>query len=55
MQIGFEGPRQTVLTSGIQPGEKVVIENALLISRMLRMAQEEAKAPEANLGQAAGK
>jgi len=55
VQIGFEGPRQTVLTSGIQPGEKVVIENALLISRMLRMAQEEAKAPEANLGQAAGK
>jgi len=55
VQIGYEGPRKTVLTSGIQPGEKVVVENALLISRMLRMAQEEAKAPESAKTQAVSK
>jgi cobalt-zinc-cadmium efflux system membrane fusion protein len=38
----FEGPKLVVIKSGVQPGELVVVDNALLLARMLRTAEEEA-------------
>ncbi|WOP15571.1 efflux RND transporter periplasmic adaptor subunit [Ottowia sp. SB7-C50] len=40
-----EGARDVIVTSGIRPGEKVVSENALLLLRQFRLAEQEASAP----------
>ncbi len=45
VELDFEGPREVVVAKGLQPGEQVVVENALLLARLLRLAEEEAKAP----------
>ena len=45
VELDFEGPREVVIAKGLQPGEQVVVENALLLARLLRLAEEEAKAP----------
>jgi len=46
VELDFEGPREVVVAKGLQAGEQVVIENALLLARLLRLAEEEAKAPD---------
>lgn len=43
--LEYEGPKEVVIARGLQVGEQVVSENALLLARLLRLAQEEAKAP----------
>ncbi|MEK9951032.1 MAG: efflux RND transporter periplasmic adaptor subunit [Curvibacter sp.] len=43
VEIDYEGPQQVVIRSGVQAGEQVVVENALLLARMLRLAEEEAR------------
>jgi cobalt-zinc-cadmium efflux system membrane fusion protein len=46
VELEFEGPKEVVVSQGIQAGEQVVVENALLLARLLRLAEEEARAPE---------
>jgi cobalt-zinc-cadmium efflux system membrane fusion protein len=43
--IMFESPKEVILRSGIKVGESVVVENSLLLARLLRIAEEEARAP----------
>ena len=43
IEILFEGPKEVVIKSGIKAGDLVVSENALLLGRLWRMAQEKAK------------
>jgi cobalt-zinc-cadmium efflux system membrane fusion protein len=43
--LEFEGPRDVVISSGINAGEMVVSENGLLLARVLRLAREDATAP----------
>ena len=45
VDIVYENPKEVILRQGIQVGESVVVENALLLSRLLRIAEEEARAP----------
>ena len=47
VEIDYEGPREVVVSQGLQAGEQVVVENALLLARLLRLAEEEARAPDA--------
>ena len=42
--LAYEGSRDVVIASGLQPGELVVSENALLLARQFRLAQGEARA-----------
>jgi len=46
VDFDFEGPKLVVIRNGVQPGEQVVVENALLLARLLRVAEEEARAAE---------
>jgi len=46
VELAFEGSREVVIASGLQAGELVVSENALLLARQFSRAQEEARAPE---------
>lgn len=46
VELEYEGPQQVVITSGVQAGEQVVVENALLLARLLRLAEEESRSPE---------
>ncbi len=46
VELDYEGPREVVIAKGLQAGEQVVIENALLLARLLRLAEEEARAPD---------
>jgi cobalt-zinc-cadmium efflux system membrane fusion protein len=46
VELAFEGAREAVVASGLQAGERVVSENALLLARQFRLVQEEARAPE---------
>ena len=41
--LSYAGPRESVVASGLEVGEQVVSENMLLLSRMFRNAQEEAR------------
>ena len=52
--LGFEGPQQVVVSSGLEAGETVVAENTLLLARLARMAKEEAR-PAPETGDAAEK
>jgi len=45
VQIGYSGPKDVVISRGLEVGEQVVSENALLLSRLLRLARESAGAP----------
>jgi cobalt-zinc-cadmium efflux system membrane fusion protein len=40
--LGYEGPREVVVSRGLEVGEKVVSENMLLLQRKFRLAQDEA-------------
>lgn len=44
VELDYEGPQQVVISKGLLAGEQVVVENALLLARMLRLAEEEARA-----------
>ncbi|WP_066705391.1 efflux RND transporter periplasmic adaptor subunit [Curvibacter delicatus] len=46
VELDYEGPREVVIAKGLQAGEQVVVENALLLARLLRLAEEEARAPD---------
>jgi cobalt-zinc-cadmium efflux system membrane fusion protein len=41
--LSYQGPREVVVSSGLEVGEKVVSDNTLLLSTLLRSAQEEAR------------
>ena len=43
VQLAYEGPKEVIVQSGIQTGESVVVQNSLLLSRLLRIAEEEAR------------
>jgi cobalt-zinc-cadmium efflux system membrane fusion protein len=47
VKLGFQGPTQAVVSSGIEVGERVVSENLLLLARQFRLAQEEGAPAEA--------
>ena len=40
--LGYQGPRETVVSSGLEAGEQVVSENMLLLARTFRATQMEA-------------
>lgn len=42
--LGYQGPREVVVSRGLEVGEQVVSENTLLLARQFRMAHEEAPA-----------
>ena len=42
VQIGFSGPKDVVVSRGLEVGEQVVSDNVLLLSRLLRLARESA-------------
>lgn len=46
VELAYEGAKQVVIASGLQAGEQVVSDNALLLARLLRLAQDESKAPD---------
>jgi cobalt-zinc-cadmium efflux system membrane fusion protein len=41
--LSYQGPRETVVSSGLEAGEQVVSENMLLLVREFRIAQSDAK------------
>ena len=41
--LSYQGPREAVVSSGLEVGEKVVSNNTLLLSTLFRSAQEEAR------------
>jgi cobalt-zinc-cadmium efflux system membrane fusion protein len=47
VKVLYEGPKEVILSSGLQTGEQVVVENALLLNRLLTLAQENQAAPKA--------
>ena len=44
--LGYQGPKEVVVSRGLEVGEQVVSENALLLARAFRLAQEDAKTGE---------
>ena len=42
VQLGYQGPREVVVSHGLEVGEQVVSNNVLLLARQFRLAQEEA-------------
>lgn len=42
VRLGFKGPTQVVVTSGLEVGERVVSDNLLLLARQYRLAVDEA-------------
>lgn len=45
--LSYQGPRETVVSSGLEAGEQVVSENMLLLVREFRIAQTDAKPAQA--------
>ncbi len=45
VKVGYQGPREVVLTDGLQVGEQVVSDNALLLAREFAATREDAEAP----------
>ncbi len=43
VELSYEGSREVVVASGLQAGEQVVAENALLLARQFRLAQNQAE------------
>lgn len=50
VRVGYSGPTEIVISGGLEVGEMVVSDNALLLSRELRLAQETPAAPAAATG-----
>lgn len=46
VELAFEGPRSVVVSRGLAVGEQVVIDNSLLLARLFRLAQVDAKTDE---------
>ena len=42
VKLGYQGPREVVVTQGLEVGEQVVSENLLLLVRQYRIAEESA-------------
>ena len=40
MTLGYQGPRDVLVTHGLEVGEKVVSENLLLLMRQYRISQD---------------
>lgn len=55
VELAYEGPKQVVISSGLKAGEQVVSDNALLLARLLRLAQDASKTTEAPDSKAANK
>ena len=51
VELGYQGPREVVVSRGLEVGEQVVSNNVLLLARQFRLAQEEAKPAEAKPGE----
>lgn len=45
--LSYQGPREVVVASGLEVGEKVVSDNTLLLSTLFRSAQEDARPSDA--------
>ena len=43
VSLGYQGPKEVVVSRGLEVGEQVVSENVLLLARAFRLAQEDAK------------
>jgi cobalt-zinc-cadmium efflux system membrane fusion protein len=43
VKLGYEGREEVLIVRGVQPGERVVKDNGLLLAREFRIAQEEAQ------------
>jgi cobalt-zinc-cadmium efflux system membrane fusion protein len=43
VELSYEGPREVVVSRGLEVGEQVVSENMLLLARQFRLAQDEAQ------------
>ena len=41
--LSYQGPKETVVSSGLEAGEQIVSENMLLLARAFRVAQNDAK------------
>ena len=52
VELGYQGPREVVVSRGLEVGEQVVSNNVLLLARQFRLAQEEAKPAEAKPAEA---
>jgi len=48
VQLSYQGPREAVVSRGLEVGEQVVSENMLLLAREFRIAQNEAKTAESS-------
>jgi cobalt-zinc-cadmium efflux system membrane fusion protein len=44
VRLGYSGPREVLIANGLEVGDRVVSENALLIARMFRTAQDDVPA-----------
>ena len=44
VQLGFQSPKEALVTRGLEVGEKVVSENMLLLARQYRVAKDGSKA-----------
>ena len=43
VSLGYQGPKEVVVSRGLEVGEQVVSENVLLLARAFRLAQEDVK------------
>ncbi len=43
VKLAYEGPREVIVSRGLEVGEQVVTDNMLLLARQFRLAQDEAK------------
>lgn len=50
VELSYEGSREVVVSSGLQAGEQVVTENALLLARQFRLAETDARPAAAEAG-----
>jgi cobalt-zinc-cadmium efflux system membrane fusion protein len=48
VKVGYEGAKESLVTSGLSPADVVVSENGLLLAREFRIAEEAAKAAAAH-------
>jgi cobalt-zinc-cadmium efflux system membrane fusion protein len=53
VKIAWQGPKQVLVSRGLEVGEQVVSGNMLLLARMYRLAQDEQRQPGAAAAQAA--
>ncbi len=48
VELGYQGPRDVVVSRGLEVGEQVVSNNVLLLARQFRLAQDEANPSDTN-------